>query len=431
MKFETSSTPTPITDGRNCNSEYLGLPQASDSSSTSQTAYDMTYRHHYALSPYPQFIPNSEPTDVRPENRLALQGLTLNGESLPANSAHYDTAYPYDYHYMTSAGVQPNMDRVYHENLGYQNPQSAYTASAHTDSSYVPSIQHDTSPPPYNRSIAQHSTAGHKVEPVQIQRTPILSPLIESRKYSSPGSNGEQASSSSTSSEPCIPYPVVLPPPSQSNTPEISDAHHNFTKDGYQTERIVEKPVSCVEVTKTITELITSGEIEKLLVFMGSLPSPSYLDNDTITKGHIYTAFYTQQYYQVFFLVQSRIFHQEHHRELQAMWLQAHYNDAERLRGRSLTAVDRYRLRKKFPFPFTIWDGDNTSYCFKDRSRSYLVEFYMSNRYPTPSEKREISKRSGLSVTQVSNWFKNRRQRDRLSQKQAQNKQISKDGVGK
>ena len=120
---------------------------------------------------------------MRPENRLALQGLTLNGESLPANYGHYDTAYPYDHHYKTSAGVQPNMDHVYHENLGYQNPKSAYTASAHTDSSYVPSIQHDTSPTPYNRSIAQHSTAGHKVEPVQMQRTPILLPLMESRKY--------------------------------------------------------------------------------------------------------------------------------------------------------------------------------------------------------------------------------------------------------
>jgi hypothetical protein len=35
------------------------------------------------------------------------------------------------------------------------------------------------------------------------------------------------------------------------------------------------------------------------------------------------------------------------------------------------------------------------------------------DRYPTPDEKRQLAKRTGLTLTQVSNWFKNRRQRDR------------------
>ena len=28
-------------------------------------------------------------------------------------------------------------------------------------------------------------------------------------------------------------------------------------------------------------------------------------------------------------------------------------------------AVDKYRLRRKFPLPATIWDGEETVYCFK------------------------------------------------------------------
>ena len=28
-------------------------------------------------------------------------------------------------------------------------------------------------------------------------------------------------------------------------------------------------------------------------------------------------------------------------------------------------AVDKYRLRRKFPLPRTIWDGEETVYCFK------------------------------------------------------------------
>lgn len=37
-------------------------------------------------------------------------------------------------------------------------------------------------------------------------------------------------------------------------------------------------------------------------------------------------------------------------------------------------------------------------------------------RYPTPDEKKALAKRTGLTLTQVSNWFKNRRQRDRTPQ---------------
>jgi hypothetical protein len=38
---------------------------------------------------------------------------------------------------------------------------------------------------------------------------------------------------------------------------------------------------------------------------------------------------------------------------------------AEKIRGRPLGAVGKYRVRRKFPLPRTIWDGEETSYCFK------------------------------------------------------------------
>ena len=46
-------------------------------------------------------------------------------------------------------------------------------------------------------------------------------------------------------------------------------------------------------------------------------------------------------------------------------YLTAHYVEAEKLRGRPLGAVGKYRVRRKFPLPRTIWDGEETSYCFK------------------------------------------------------------------
>ena len=82
-------------------------------------------------------------------------------------------------------------------------------------------------------------------------------------------------------------------------------------------------------------------------------------------------------------------------------------------KGRSLGPVDKYRLRKKYKLPKTIWDGEEMVYCFKEKSRQILKEFYKVKKFPSPEEKRRLAKATGLSFIQVSNWFKNRRQRDK------------------
>ncbi|XP_009633971.1 homeobox protein SIX3 [Egretta garzetta] len=102
-------------------------------------------------------------------------------------------------------------------------------------------------------------------------------------------------------------------------------------------------------------------------------------------------------------------------RHYPAMWLEAHYQEAEKLRGRPLGPVDKYRVRKKFPLPRTIWDGEQKTHCFKERTRSLLREWYLQDPYPNPSKKRELAQATGLTPTQVGNWFKNRRQRDRAA----------------
>ncbi|KPJ20922.1 Protein sine oculis [Papilio machaon] len=79
----------------------------------------------------------------------------------------------------------------------------------------------------------------------------------------------------------------------------------------------------------------------------------------------------------------------------------AHYMEAERLRGRPLGAVGKYRVRRKFPLPRTIWDGEETSYCFKEKSRSVLRDWYLHNPYPSPKEKRELAETTGLTTVQV------------------------------
>uniref|UniRef100_A0A4W5NVM6 SIX homeobox 5 n=1 Tax=Hucho hucho TaxID=62062 RepID=A0A4W5NVM6_9TELE len=161
--------------------------------------------------------------------------------------------------------------------------------------------------------------------------------------------------------------------------------------------------------------LLQAGNVDRLWRFLSTIPPSAELlrGNETLLKAQALVAFHREEFKELYAILESHDFHPSNHGFLQDLYLQARYKEAERSRGRSLGAVDKYRLRKKFPLPKTIWDGEETVYCFKEKSRNALKECYKSNRYPTPDEKKNLAKVTGLSLTQVSNWFKNRRQRDR------------------
>ncbi|XP_066586496.1 homeobox protein SIX2 isoform X2 [Prorops nasuta] len=182
----------------------------------------------------------------------------------------------------------------------------------------------------------------------------------------------------------------------------ISTSASNFTPE----------QISCICET-----LCQRQDIEKLSRFLWSLPPGELLrGNESILMARAAVAFHRGAYHDLYSILESHPFSTRRHQELQQMWFRAHYREAEKVRGRPLGAVDKYRLRKKYPLPKTIWDGEETVYCFKERSRNALKECYIKNRYPTPDDKKNLVKKTGLSLTQVSNWFKNRRQRDRTPQ---------------
>jgi homeobox protein SIX4 len=153
---------------------------------------------------------------------------------------------------------------------------------------------------------------------------------------------------------------------------------------------------------------------ERAALNLNDLSILNYLiRNDSILKCRAALLLDDCKFRELYFLLENHQFEPFHHNDLQVIWYKAHYLEAQKLRGRSLGAVDKYRIRRKFPLPKTIWDGEETIYCFKEKSRQALKDCYRQNRYPTPDEKRTLAKRTGLTLTQVSNWFKNRRQRDR------------------
>lgn len=180
---------------------------------------------------------------------------------------------------------------------------------------------------------------------------------------------------------------------------------------------VLNRSSSLVQIQCMCEALQQKGDIEKLTNFLCSLPpSEFFKTNESVLRARAMVAYNLGQFHELYSLLETHCFSMKYHVDLQNLWFKAHYKEAEKVRGRPLGAVDKYRLRKKYPLPKTIWDGEETVYCFKEKSRNALKDCYLTNRYPTPDEKKTLAKKTGLTLTQVSNWFKNRRQRDRTPQ---------------
>ncbi|KAI1719831.1 homeobox domain-containing protein [Ditylenchus destructor] len=155
---------------------------------------------------------------------------------------------------------------------------------------------------------------------------------------------------------------------------------------------------------------------DRLAQFIWTIPQvDEYKQNESVLKAQALISFHKQNFKELYSILQTSHFSPHNHSELQDLWMRAHYSEAEKIRGRELGAVGKYRIRRKFPLPRTIWDGEETSYCFREKSRVILRDSYKKNPYPSPKEKKELADRTNLTQTQVSNWFKNRRQRDRAA----------------
>ncbi|TKR88412.1 hypothetical protein L596_012665 [Steinernema carpocapsae] len=178
------------------------------------------------------------------------------------------------------------------------------------------------------------------------------------------------------------------------------------------------------QIVKMCEQLEEAGDVERLGQLLWSL-TPAHLaevgKNESVLKAKAYFCFRYGNYPELYHILENNKFTHGSHIKLQQMWQEAHYQEAEKQRGRPLGPVDKYRVRKKYPMPRTIWDGEQKTHCFKERTRSLLREHYLQDPYPNPNRKKELANKTGLTPMQVGNWFKNRRQRDRAAA--AKNKQ--------
>lgn len=219
----------------------------------------------------------------------------------------------------------------------------------------------------------------------------------------------------------CIPSPSPPSPPTRATLQELSQSSVE-SNDLHKTDSCASSQLlsgknltfSPEQVACVCEALQQKGDIDRLAKFLWSLPPSELLrGSEAVLKARATVAFHRGAFRELYAILESHSFDNSNHTFLQQIWYKAHYMEAQKLRGRPLGAVDKYRLRRKYPLPKTIWDGEETVYCFKEKSRQVLKDSYKHNRYPTPDEKRNLAKKTGLTLTQVSNWFKNRRQRDR------------------
>ncbi|KAK0413846.1 hypothetical protein QR680_007024 [Steinernema hermaphroditum] len=178
------------------------------------------------------------------------------------------------------------------------------------------------------------------------------------------------------------------------------------------------------QIVKMCEQLEETQDVERLAQLLFSL-TPAHLaeigKNELVLKAKAYVCFRYHNFGELYHILENNKFTHGSHLKLQQMWQEAHYLEAEKQRGRPLGPVDKYRVRKKYPMPRTIWDGEQKTHCFKERTRSLLREWYLQDPYPNPSKKKDLANKTGLTPMQVGNWFKNRRQRDRAAA--AKNKQ--------
>lgn len=134
------------------------------------------------------------------------------------------------------------------------------------------------------------------------------------------------------------------------------------------------------QVARVCENLEETGDMERLGRFLWSLPAAATLGSaaetlhrhESVMRARALVAFHGGDFEALYRILQSHRFTRESHAKLQDLWLHAHYREAERMRGRPLGPVEKYRIRKKFPLPRTIWDGEQKTHCFKVKTRALL-----------------------------------------------------------
>eukprot|EP00117_Sycon_ciliatum_P050315 scpid48937/ scgid35531/ Protein sine oculis len=108
------------------------------------------------------------------------------------------------------------------------------------------------------------------------------------------------------------------------------------------------------------------------------------------------------------------------------LWEAAHYQAERERLGRPLSALARFRSRKRYPVPATISpEKRSLAKTLPPTATTFLKDWYRKNRtaniYPTLIQKKYLAKKTGLTLNQVKTWLANARRRSAPANKLAVN----------
>jgi hypothetical protein len=190
-------------------------------------------------------------------------------------------------------------------------------------------------------------------------------------------------------------------------------------------EQVFPQPadISRKQLDYVLKEVVSQSkdDVETLVKFVDSIPPELSGVTEYLLAVKAMINYKTKNYLDLFNILESNRFTEVPWEPLQRLWFDARYAHETLVKGRKLGAVDKYRVRKRYPLPLSISDGSGTSLfgvnrdLFTPQVRRILWDHYHREKFPDTSLKIHIAKTSGLTFAQVNNWFKNRRQRDRMA----------------
>ena len=103
--------------------------------------------------------------------------------------------------------------------------------------------------------------------------------------------------------------------------------------------------------------LLINNNIDRLRTFLWRRrESLQFRENESVLRARAAVAFKEGDFNGLYSIIQNNEFSEQNHKELQMLWRDAHNLEVENLRGRPLSAVAKYRVRRSFPYPMTIWN---------------------------------------------------------------------------
>nr|AVK72276.1 Six3/6b homeobox protein [Xenoturbella bocki] len=183
-------------------------------------------------------------------------------------------------------------------------------------------------------------------------------------------------------------------------------------------EMLLLTPNILASICEILDQTEDTARMRNLFNALPDYPYVKYVldQHEEILSARATVLFHDAKFKELYRILEMHHFSAKYHPKLQNLWLDAHYKEAEVVKGQPLCAVSKYRVRKKYPLPYTIWDGEaQTTRLFQKNTLSVLKDFYQSDPYPNLNKIKDLARATRLSPIQIRTWFKNRRQRDRIA----------------